>query len=82
MGCRIGMAMDVAGRVSVLKAERKVPRNATYRTLKSGLTYKQANDLEKEKREACGSHCAGSPGGSPGTHSRLKRVWSVYRIDW
>ena len=82
MGCRIGMATDVANRVSDLKAKGNVPQRATYVTLKSGLTYKQANEFENKRREACGSHCDGARGGSPGSYSRLQRVWSVYRIDW
>ena len=78
MGCRIGMATNVADRVDELKKNGTVPEDATYRTLASGLTYAEANAEEQDRREKCGSHCEGSPGGGyvPG------RVWSVYRIDW
>lgn len=78
MGCRIGMATNVALRVSQLKADGVVPQNATYRTLDSGLTYSEANTKEVERRNACGSHCQGSAGGGYVSG----RVWSVYRIDW
>ena len=78
MGCRIGMATNVANRVRQLKADGTVPSWATYKTLASGLTYKKANEMEVRKRTACGQHCQGSAGGGyvPGG------VWSVYRIDW
>ena len=78
MGCRIGMATDVAERVQELKDEGTVPHSATYKTLESGLTYEEANTEEGEKRSACGSHCEGQEGGGYVSGS----VWSVYRIDW
>ncbi len=78
MPCRIGMATNVATRVQQLKNERKVPARATYRTLASNLTYREANAEEVRRRDACGPRCQGQAGGGhvPG------RVWSVYRIDW
>ncbi len=78
MGCRIGMATDVAQRVSDLKRDGTVPQNATYRTTDTDLTYDEANKKEIARRNACGSHCAGSPGGG----YVAGRVWKVYRIDW
>ena len=78
MACRIGMATNVAARVQQLKDEGTVPQSATYRTLDSGLTYREANAKEQARRTACGWHCAGQAGGR---HKR-GRVWSVYRIDW
>ena len=78
MPCRIGMATNVANRVQQLKAQGQVPSKARYRTLVSGLTYKQANTEEIKRRNACGPSCQGQAGGGhvPG------RVWSVYRVDW
>lgn len=78
MGCRIGMATNVAARVNQLKTDGVVPQRATYRTLDSGLTYSEANAKETERRSACGAGCQGSAGGG----YRSGRVWSVYRIDW
>ena len=78
MACRIGMATNVAARVQQLKDEGTVPQSATYRTLDSGLTYREANAKEKARREACGWHCEGHAGGG----FKSGRVWSVYRIDW
>ena len=78
MGCRIGMATDVNARVKKLKEDGTVPQNATHYTIESGLTYEEANSREIEERDACGSHCEGSPGGGYVEGS----VWSVYRIDW
>lgn len=78
MGCRIGMATDVAARVRELKAGGMVPRNARYRTLDSGLTYSEANRREIARRDSCGPRCEGSLGGG----FVSGRVWSVYRIDW
>ncbi len=78
MGCRIGMATNVAARVQELKDEKVVPHGATYRTLASGLTYSEANAKEVSARNACGSRCEGSAGGG----YKAGRVWSVYRIDW
>lgn len=72
MGCRIGMATNVAARVSHLKAAGTVPQSATYRTLASDLTYSEANKKELELRKRCGPHCQGQAGG--GTKS--DRVWS------
>lgn len=78
MGCRIGMATDVAARVSELWAEEKVPEHAEYEILNTGLTYDDANFEEGWRRAECGDHCEGHSGGEyvPGL------VWSVYRIDW
>ncbi len=76
MGCRIGMATDVAARVQALKRTRKVPEQARYKILKSGLTYNEAHDYEQRKRRETG--CDGSDGGL----RKEGRVWSVYRIDW
>lgn len=78
MGCRIGMATNVAERVNELKRTGEVPRSATYRTLDTGLNYKEANELEVKERNACGRHCEGHSGGG----YKEGRVWSVYRIDW
>ncbi len=78
MACRIGMATNVAARVRKLKDEKKVPERATYKTLDSDLTYKEANTKEAERIAACGSHCKGHPGGG----YVAGRKWSVYRIDW
>ena len=78
MACRIGMATDVAARVAQLKANGTVPANATYRTLKSGLTYSEANKEEAYRRTLCGPYCQGQAGGG----FVGGRVWSVYRIDW
>lgn len=78
MGCRIGMATDVAVRVRQLKDEKKVPALASYRILASNLTYEEANQREEIARRGCGPHCQGQSGG---TH-KSGRVWSVYRIDW
>ena len=78
MACRIGMATNVAARVQQLKDAGLVPARASYRTLRSGLTYGKANEAEANARQACGAHCQGQAGGGyvPG------QVWSVYRIDW
>ena len=78
MGCRIGMATDVAARVQELKADGTVPQDARHRTLDSGLTYSEANRREITRRDNCGSHCKGAPGGGYVSG----RVWSVYQIDW
>ena len=78
MGCRIGMATNVADRVDELKDDGTVPQHATYRTLVSGLTYEEANAEEQERREKCGSHCEGACRRRYVAGS----VWSVYRIDW
>ena len=78
MGCRIGMATNVAARVNQLKADGAVPQGATYQTLDSGLTYSEANTKEIERRNACGPRCQGSAGGGYVSG----RIWSVYRIDW
>ena len=78
MGCRIGMATDVAARVNQLKREGKVPQWAAYFTVESGLTYNEANTREKALRTECGPHCEGQPGGGYKTGP----AWSVYRIDW
>ena len=72
------MATDVAERVAQLKGTGTVPQEASYRTLDSGLTYSEANHREIARRDRCGSHCEGSPGGGYVSG----RVWSVYRIDW
>ena len=78
MGCRIGMATDVAARVRQLRDQKEIPESATYRTLASDLTYEEANQKEQKARKACGSHCQGQAGGG----YKFGRVWSVYRIDW
>ena len=78
MGCRIGMATNVADRVRELKDAEIVPEKATYRTLASGLTYSEANAKEVSARSICGSHCEGAAGGG----YKAGKVWSVYRIDW
>lgn len=78
MGCRIGMATDVADRVRRLKDTNEVPAEATYRTLRSGMTYEEANTYENTARTNCGPHCQGHAGGG----YVAGRVWSVYRIDW
>ena len=78
MGCRIGTATDVAAREKQLKADGTVPPDATCRTLDSGLTFSEANRREITRRDNCGPHCEGSPGGGYVSG----RVWSVYRIDW
>ena len=43
MACRIGMATNVAARVQELKDAGVVPARASYLTLRSGLTYNEAN---------------------------------------
>lgn len=78
MPCRIGMATNVASRVSQLRKDGVVPQSATYTTLESGMTYSEANEREVERRNECGAHCKGSAGGG----YVAGRVWSVYRIDW
>ena len=78
MGCRIGMATDVAARVDQLKRRGDVPSHAGHRTLKTNLTYEEAQAEENRLRAACGPDCQGSSGGG-----RLAgRAWKVYRIDW
>ncbi|MXY34176.1 MAG: hypothetical protein F4Y60_08835 [Boseongicola sp. SB0664_bin_43] len=78
MGCRIGVATDVASRVAVLKANGDVPGTARHRTLKNRLTYDEANTYEAFARNRCGPSCRGHSGGG----FAAGRVWSVYRIDW
>lgn len=78
MGCRIGMATNVAARIRQLKDDKLVPEYATYRTLASDLTYGEANARENTSRTNCGAHCQGSAGGG----YVAGRVWSVYRVDW
>ncbi len=78
MGCRIGMATDVADRVQKLKDDKKVPSYATYVVLKIGMTYEDANAFEQEERKECGAHCEGSAGGK----YKAGKVWSVYQINW
>ena len=78
MGCRIGMATNVAERIDQHKKSGEVPENATYETLDSGLTYVEANEKEAKLRKECGEHCDGQGGGAP----VAGRKWSVYRIDW
>ncbi len=78
MGCRIGMATNVANRVGQLEADGTVPSGAACKTLASGLTYEKATEMEVRERAACGQHCQGSAGGG----YVAGRVWSVYRIDW
>ena len=78
MGCRIGMATNVANRVQQLKNQKIVPSGAKYQTLISELTYEAANAREIASRKACGARCQGQAGGG-----YVKgKVWSVYRIDW
>ena len=72
------MATNVAARVQQLKEAGQVPSWASYRTLKSGLTYGEANTAETSARQACGVHCQGQAGGGYVSG----RVWSVYRINW
>ncbi len=76
--CRIGMATDVEARISELKNAGTIPQKAIYYVLASGLTYKEANEMEKEFRELCGPHCQGHPGGG----FKSGRVWSIYRANW
>lgn len=78
MGCRIGMATDVAARIQQLVNDGTVPGGARYGILRSNLTYEEATGLEASERAICGPYCAGHAGGGfvPG------RVWSVYRVDW
>lgn len=78
MGCRIGMATNVADRVNALKQSGDVPEDATYRTLTDGLTYEDATDYEVAARKRCGDHCEGHAGGG----YVAGRVWSVYRVNW
>ncbi len=78
MACRIGMATNVAGRVRQLQDAGLVPARAPHRTLRSGLTYSEANEAEANARQACGAHCQAQGGGGDVSG----RVWSVYRIDW
>lgn len=78
MGCRIGMATDVPGRVAELKGSGKVPQWAKLRILKSSLTYAAANKAEEAARKQCGVLCEGQAGGG----YKDGRVWSVYRLDW
>ena len=78
MGCRIGMATDIPARIGELMRDRTVSSYARYRILKSGLTYKKANEYEYAQRKQCGSRCEGQPGG----RSVASNGWSVYRIDW
>lgn len=78
MGCRIGMARNVANRVADLKNHKIVPDSATYRTLRSGLTYAEANSYEATARANCGPHCQGQAGGG----YVAGNCWNVYRVDW
>lgn len=72
------MAINVPTRIGELKREGNVPSDAHYRTLRSDLTYEQANEYERAERKKCGSHCEGQTGGRRVPSAR----WSVYRIDW
>ncbi len=75
------MSTDVAARIRRLKNEGTVPARAKYRTVKSNLTYEEANAEENDLRTGCllmGKKCEGHPGGA----YKRGRVWSVYRIDW
>lgn len=54
MGCGIGMATDVAARVSQLKDEGKVPQWAAWHAVESGLTREEANAMEKALRPSAG----------------------------
>lgn len=72
------MATDVAQRVAELQMSGLVPYHARHRTLKSDLTYDEANSYEAVARTNCGAHCQGQTGGGYVSG----RVWSVYRIDW
>ena len=78
MGCRIGMATDVADRVKELKKQGLVPPDAYHIVLAMGLTYEDANRMERRERQACGPHCEGSAGGGFVDGN----CWSVYRINW
>jgi len=78
MGCRIGIATDVADRVQKLKQDGIVPSFATYKTISSNLTYEDANAQEKKLRDDCGAHCQGRTGGGHVSGNK----WFVYRIDW
>lgn len=72
------MATDVAARVNPLKDEGKVPQWAAWYTVESGLTWEEANAMEKALRAECGSHCEGQSGGG----FKSGWAWRVYRIDW
>ena len=78
MGCRIGMSTNVNARVAELVQAGLVPSHAKYRTLKTGLTYDEANGHEVSERAICGPACQGNPGGQ----YVAGRVWNVYRLDW
>lgn len=78
MGCRIGMETDVDERIEELIEQRLVPKTTECTIIESELTYDEANQLEIESLDDCGSECDGHPGG----RGVLGPVWSVYRLDW
>ena len=78
MGCRIGMATDVEERLVELLDDELIPPDAEYETLRTGLTYAEANKVEVALRKACGPGCDGQAGGG----YKEGKVWSVYRVDW
>ena len=78
MACRIGMSSNPRGRIDHWRAQCS-RRNGKFRSkiLDSGLTYNEAQALERRKARECGNHCQQESGGErkPG------RVYSVYRVD-
>ena len=72
MKCRVGITTDVARRKNEHKA--KYPTLKNWNILASGLTRKQAQDLEdKEAAKGCDASAGGRDAGGS---------WSVYKFNY
>ena len=78
MTCRIGMSSNPGGRINHWRNQCE-NRDGKFSSnkLASGLTYDEAQALERRKARECGNHCQQESGGErkPG------RVYTVYRVD-
>lgn len=78
MTCRIGMSSDPHGRINHWRNQCE-NRGGKFSSiiLASGLSYDEAQNLERRKANECGFYCQQESGGErkPG------RVYSVYRVD-
>lgn len=78
MACRIGMSSNPNGRIIHWRRQcENRGRKFSSKRLASGLTYNEAQNLERRKARECGSRCKQGSGGArkPG------RVYTVYRVD-
>ena len=78
MACRIGISTNPARRITDWKAEDGHTRS---RIIASGLSYREAQDLEKgeAKRRRCYRGGGGNLGGK--RHQAVRCVYQVFRGD-